>query len=138
MTDQPPCRRCAGTAGVWHELDHRGVQRKLTQQPCRGDAVVAVEHVVAEAELVELNRGQPLATRHRPAHTRQTLLVALPARLPQRTKVGSQLVGAADTTDDASHLDSLLPGRLAGECPGPRSRLRKALQWWSHTGRAHQ
>mgnify|MGYP000468803550 CR=1 FL=1 len=90
------------------------------------DAVVAVEHVVAEPELVELDRRQRLTAQECLAD----LLVALLLRRtgPERAEIRPQLVHLTHAAHDPGHLNGAQPQPARCERASPRGILGEGAQ----------
>jgi hypothetical protein len=90
--------------------------------------MVAIQHVVAEPQLVELNGWHVLLPGHRHAQALQTLVIAASTRPTHGTEVGTELSHAPHAADDARDFDALQVRRPTLECARPSGRVVEAEQ----------
>jgi hypothetical protein len=98
---------------VRRELGHSSVERELPDGERGGDAMVAIQDVVAVAQAVQLHRRQSAASTQRAHDEREALVVRDATLATRRAKVARQLVRSTDAADDALGIDAL-ESRLAG------------------------
>ena len=87
---------------------------------------MAVQHVIAEPELVDVDRGQRCALFDGFADALEAILIIFAAATWRRPEIEAELVTAIDAADDARDFDRPHPQIALRELAGPLRILHKA------------
>src|SRR5262249_32756115 len=109
-------------------LDHLRFDLHLSALERQRDAMMSVQHVVAKAELVDLDQRQGDVGTDRPPQSAETGFVVSAAPSLGRTKVSAKLVAAVHAADDARHFDCAYSKVALDQHAGALSVLVEAAQ----------